>query len=113
MKDHIRSLKISLEEFCWDGVGCLAFGVNLRVCQLTHSLVFVQKYTLITSLSEFISVFMQPTSSVVFRVLYEHLMILYTKQYGSSNENGCFGFFMSYIHLIKLVIIIMINNTSP
>ena len=37
--------------------GLLSFGVNLRV----------QKCTLITSLSEFISVFKQPTSSVVFR----------------------------------------------
>ena len=36
---------------------------------------FVQlgaKVTLITSLSEFISVFKQPTSSVVFDVLYEY-----------------------------------------
>ena len=39
-------------------------------CQLTRSLVFAQKCTLITSLSELISVFKQPTSSVVFRVLY-------------------------------------------
>ena len=36
-----------------------------------HKLAFAQKYTLITSLSEFISVSKQPTSSVVFPVLYE------------------------------------------
>ena len=36
-------------------------------CQLTCLLVLAQKCTLISSLSEFISVFEQPTSSVVFR----------------------------------------------
>jgi hypothetical protein len=45
-------------------VGCLALA-------LTYAFVsFRAKCTLITSLSEFISVFKQPTSSVVFRVLY-------------------------------------------
>ena len=48
----------------------LSFGVNLRVQGLlsVHAVVsFRAKCTLITSLSEFISVFKQPTSSVVFR----------------------------------------------
>ena len=52
----------------------LGFGVNLHVQGLSSvdvSFVFAQKCTLITSLSEFISVFKQPTLSVVFRVLYE------------------------------------------
>ena len=42
---------------------------------------FVQlgaKVTLITSLSEFISVFKQPTLSVVFRVLYMNVMMIHT-----------------------------------
>ena len=49
--------------------GLLSFGVNLRVQGLlsVDAFVFAQKCTLITSLSEFISVFKQPTSSVVFR----------------------------------------------
>ena len=58
-------------------VGCLTFAG----CKLTHTRTFCQltffvqlgaKVTLITSLSEFISVFKQPTSSVVFDVLYEY-----------------------------------------
>ena len=56
----------------------LGFGVNLRVQGLlsVDALVFAQKFTLITSLSEFISVFKQPTLSVVFRsILYRHLKI--------------------------------------
>ena len=51
-------------------VGSASFGVNLRVQGLLSVYVFVSfraKCTLITSLSEFISVFKQPTSSVVFR----------------------------------------------
>ena len=51
-------------------MGCLVLALTYafkNFCQLTHSLVFAQKYTLITSLSEFISVFKKPTSSVVFR----------------------------------------------
>ena len=52
-------------------MGCLVLALTYAFkdfCQLTRSLVFAQKCTLITSLSEFISVFKQPTSSVVFRV---------------------------------------------
>ncbi len=53
-------------------MGCLVFGVNLRVVGLlsVHAFVsfFAQNLTLIPSLSEFISVFKQPTLSVVFRV---------------------------------------------
>jgi hypothetical protein len=64
--------------------GLLSFGVNLRVydfCLFTLTLVVAQKCTLITSLSEFISVFKQPTSSVVFRLCnYMCSMILKTKQ---------------------------------
>ena len=55
-------------------MGCLVLALTYafkNFCQLTHKLAFAQKYTLITSLSEFINVFKQPTSSVVFRVLYE------------------------------------------
>ena len=50
--------------------GLLSFGVNLRVPGFlsVHAFVgFRAKCTLITSLSEFISVFKQPTLSVVFR----------------------------------------------
>jgi hypothetical protein len=56
----------------WEGarwVACLKRGINLRVQGLFVSWCFVQlraRVTLITSLSEFISVFKQPTSSVVF-----------------------------------------------
>ena len=49
--------------------GLLSFGVNLRVQGLLSVYAFVSfraKCTLITSLSEIISVFKQPTSSVVF-----------------------------------------------
>jgi hypothetical protein len=56
--------------------GLLGFGVNLRVQGLlsVDAIVFAQKFTLITSLSEFISVFKQPTLSVVFRgIIYCHL----------------------------------------
>jgi len=50
-------------------VGCLALALTYAFkdfCQLTLCF-FAQECTLITSLSEFISVFKQPTSSVVFR----------------------------------------------
>jgi hypothetical protein len=56
----------------WEGarwVACLVRGVNLRIQGLFVSWCFLQpgaRVTLITSLSEFISVFKQPTSSVVF-----------------------------------------------
>jgi hypothetical protein len=47
----------------------LAITYAFRVfCPFTLSLVFAQKCTLITSLSEIISVFKQPTLSVVFVV---------------------------------------------
>jgi hypothetical protein len=62
----------------------LSFGVNLRVQGLlsVDALVFAQKFTLITSLSEFISVFKQPTPSVVFRdIIYRHL------EFSSSSRN--------------------------
>jgi hypothetical protein len=54
----------------------LGFVVNLRLQGLlsVDALVFAQKFTLITSLSEFISVFKQPTLSVVLRdIIYRHL----------------------------------------
>jgi len=57
-------------------VGCLALALTYAFkdfCQLTL-LVFAQEFTLITSLSEFISVFKQPTLSVVFRdIIYRYL----------------------------------------
>ena len=48
-------------------MGCLALALTYAFKDFWRSLVFAQKCTLITSLSEFISVFKQPTSSVVFR----------------------------------------------
>ena len=48
-------------------MGCLVFGVNLRVQGLLSVDAFVSFRAKVTSLSEFISVFKQPTSSVVFR----------------------------------------------
>ena len=66
-------------EFWGNGVGCLVLALTYAFkdfCQLTRSLVSTQKCTLITSLSEFISVFKQPTSSVAFRRFkYHHLKV--------------------------------------
>ena len=65
----------------WDGarwVACLVRGVNLRIQGLSVSWCFLQlgaRVTLITSLSEFISVFKQPTSSVVFWFFNQSLVI--------------------------------------
>jgi hypothetical protein len=56
-------------------VGCLALALTyafLDFCLFMLTLVVAQKCTLITSLSEFISVFKQPTSSVVFRGMMIH-----------------------------------------
>jgi hypothetical protein len=64
--------KFLLKDFEGDGVGCLALALTysfLDICLFMLTLVVAQKCTLITSLSEFISVFKQPTSSVVFRLL--------------------------------------------
>ena len=74
----------------------LSFGVNLRVQGLlsVDALVFAQKFTLITSLSEFISVFKQPTLSVVFRgIIYRHLefsssLRVYQVMSSSSSSNN-------------------------
>jgi len=70
----------------------LGFGVNLRVQGLLSgdaSLVFAQTCTLITSLSEFISVFEQPTLSVVFssQGLSVIVLVLQTVKMSSSSSN--------------------------
>jgi hypothetical protein len=49
------------------------------------------------------------TPSIVF-LLYGYLMILYTKQCGSSNKDGCFRTFKSHIYLIKISNYIIIAN---
>jgi len=69
IRRYLRRTTFVTQNFSWRILsgrgGLLYFGVNLRVnSRLT---VFAQKCTLITSLSEFISVIKQPTSSVVFR----------------------------------------------
>ena len=74
--------------------GLLSFGVNLRVydfCLFTLTLVVAQKCTLITSLSEFISVFKQPTLSVVFSYSLLRfsviVLVLQTVKMSSSSSN--------------------------
>ena len=61
-------------------MGCLALALTyafLDFCLFMLTLVVAQKCTLITSLSEFIYAFKQPTSSVVFRRFkYHHLKFI-------------------------------------
>ena len=69
----------------------LGFGVNLHVQGLSSvdvSFVFAQKCTLITSLSEFISVFKQPTLSVVFRVFYMNVIMIHTIIFNNDGESS-------------------------
>ena len=64
-------------------MGCLALA-------LTYASIvsFRAKVTLITSLSEFISVFKQPTLSVVFRVLYMNVIMIHTIIFNNDGESS-------------------------